>query len=91
MKLCLINNICVSISPISGTAEIEIPTIEGDSSLNYLNKKITALDGGYKVEIPLEKELSDAKFIFDLITKNQTLEQAIVELTLMIGGDTNAK
>lgn len=91
MKLYLINNICVSTSPITGTQEVEIQTIEGDNPSNYLNKRITVFEGGYKVEIPSDKELSDANFTFDLISKNSTLEQAIVELTLMVGGATNAK
>lgn len=91
MKLYLINNICVSTTPINGVVEVEIPTVGNDNPSNYLNMRITIFEGGYKVEIPSQKELSDAEFIFNLISKNQTLEQAIVELTLMVGGATNVK
>lgn len=91
MKLYLINNICISTSPITGTQEVELEAVEGDNPSNYLNMRIMVFNGGYRSETPSVKELSDAKFIFDLISKNQTLEQAVVELTLMIGGGTNAK
>lgn len=90
MKLYLINNICVSIAPTNGAIEVELQTIDGDNPLSYLNKRITVLDGGYNVEVPSQLEIANA-YAPLTVQKNIILEQAIVELTLMIGGATNAK
>lgn len=90
MKLYLINNICVSTTPIDGAVEVELPTLEGDNLSNYINKRITVFDGGYKVEIPSQLEIANA-YAPLTVQKNIVLEQAIVELTLMVGGATDAK
>ena len=67
MKLYLINNICVSTVPVSGTVEVELRAMEGDNPSNYLNKRITIFEGGYKVEVPSPEEL--------LIAENFMLKQ----------------
>lgn len=57
MKLYLINNICVSTAPINGAVEVELRDMEGDNPSNYINKRITLFEGGYKVEVPSDLEL----------------------------------
>lgn len=87
MKLYLINNICVSTSPLSGTVEVEIPTLVGNNSSNYINKRITVFEGGYKVEVPSPEELLLAENF--MLKQNQlSLEAYLINLekNILTGG-----
>lgn len=87
MKLYLINNICVSTSPITGVVEVEIPTLEGDNPSNYLNKRIAVFEGGYKVEVPSPEELLFAENF--MLKQNQlALEAYLINLekNILTGG-----
>lgn len=87
MKLYLINNICVSTTPVNGAIEVEIPTIVGDNPSNYLNKLITIFDGGCKVEIPSPEELLIAENF--MLKQNQlALEAHLIHLekNILMGG-----
>lgn len=87
MKLYLINNICVSTSPITGTQEVELQTLEGDNPSNYLNMRITIFDGGYKSEVPSPEELLLAENF--MLKQNQlSLEAYLINLekNILTGG-----
>lgn len=72
MKLYLINNVCVSLSPITGTVEVEIKTTVGDNPSNYINKRIIIFECGHKSEAPSQEEL--------LIAENFMLKQNQLDL-----------
>lgn len=79
MKLYLINNICVSTTLVVGMVEVELQTLEGDNPSNYLNKRITIFDGGYKVEVPSPEELLLAENF--MLKQNQlALEAYLINL-----------
>lgn len=80
MKLYTINGISVSTIPINGTQEVEIQTIDGDNPLNYLNKRIKIFEGGYNVEVPSEKELSDELRVYNLLVESQELKKSLASI-----------
>ena len=87
MKLYLINNICVSTSLVAGAVEVELQTLEGDNPSNYLNKRITIFDEGYKSEVPSPEELLLAENF--MLKQNQlALEAYLINLekNILTGG-----
>ena len=84
MKIYLANNICVSFSPFIKAQEIEIST---DIIDDFFKKKIVAIEGGYKIEIPKFEEVLEAENF--MLKQNQlALEAHLIHLekNILTGG-----